>query len=211
MRTITAMALFVIIFSYISVSAQNTSFGLSAGIDFTKIHRTADLSQIQDLPFKIFYENLLSYNINGSFEYRYSEKFGALIEPGYIRKGEKVTGNSITSNWNFNYINLPVSIKYYLKDNLGLTLGPEISYLFKVTVKENQEKHDIDLNLIAFKKMDLSIRIGADLKVSKNFGLSIYLNHSIIPFNVIYVIYDKKYESKQFHKYLQLAFHYYLR
>lgn len=212
MKTITIMALFVIIFSCFSLPAQKTRYGISAGIDFTNVHRTEDLSKIQDLPFEIFYENLLSYHINGFFEYRFSEKFGGMIEPGYIRKGDKIIGNSV-SFWNYDYINLPLSIKYFLRDNLGLTLGSEISYLSKLSIKENNEKNIINLNHLAFKKIDLGLRIGANLEVSKNIGFSINFNRSILPFNVIYDIdQDSKiYESKQYHQYLQFAFKYYLR
>lgn len=98
------------------------------------------------------------------------DKWGLFIEPTYqyytsenVQKSDKVVGGLLVSQVNYQSIELPVGVRYYLFINEDSKFFVDISYLFDVTINSS----------IEFKRSNGTSLSSYDLKSSSNIGLGL--------------------------------------
>ena len=109
------------------VNAQEMKWGVKAGYNMSTFK--SDIDGLKYLP---------GYHFGAILEIKASEKLSVQPEFFYSREGAKLeleefvnenTGFSIDSKLKLDYIQLPVTLKYYAFDKLSIELGPQIGYL----------------------------------------------------------------------------------
>lgn len=212
MRTIIKIAIFCLLFYFNNISGQNFNIGISIGADLTSANNYTKFYHEVEKSFNLEKESVLNYNLNLIFQRKISNKFGLIASPGYIRKGYELYSEFYSTKWNYNYINLPLLIKYYLKENISITLGPEVSYLLKLNVVDNESNFNVrkeDINLNSF---DIALNAGINYDINKKLGFSLNYSHGLIPFFTEYSL-DPGFlliiESNAYHQYFQFAAKYF--
>lgn len=212
MRTIIKIAIFCLLFYFNSISGQNFNLGISIGADLTSVNNYTKLSHEVESSFNLKKETVLNYNLNLIIQKKISNKFGLKVSPGYLRKGYELYSEFYSTKWNYDYVNLPLLIQYYLKENISITLGPEVSYLLKLNVVDkesnfNVRKEDINLN-----NFDIALNFGIEYEINKKLGFSMNYSHGLIPFFTEYYL-DPGFSliilSNTYHQYFQFAAKYF--
>ncbi len=84
---------------------------------------------------------ILSYGANLYMSYDLSDDYRFAIEPGFIKKGYAMDINYpldlIKNQRQLYYITLPFLIEFSLTNNLVLSVGPEVNYMLKASLKAN--------------------------------------------------------------------------
>ena len=173
----------LILISTISVFGQNHIVGLKGGINLTNVNSSN---------FLISNENRTGFNGGLTYEYRLNTKFGLGMDLLYFQKGftndivflddnGNPTGESATSEFNYDYLSLPLKAGFVRGDkflgfaNLGIipsllisakTLSPTIGGFFEETTINVTDR---------LTKFDLGglVEIGANYKVAPDILLSV--------------------------------------
>ncbi|MCF1423019.1 porin family protein [Mangrovimonas futianensis] len=113
-----------------SINAQEFSFGPKAGVNFATL--TGD---IEDNDMQV------GFHVGGAAEFKFNEKMAVQAELLYSRQGtkdsysESETVNGISyryeeeGNIRLDYINIPLSFKYYIVNGFYASAGPQLSIL----------------------------------------------------------------------------------
>ena len=156
----------LVIFSLsLGLNAQDTSYGIKAGINFSNL--TGDLGDGASTRTSIHAGLML--------ENKVSNKFGASLELLYTSlgaEGELESGND--GILKLEYLNVPIIFKYYATDYFALEAGPQIGVLVSSDVSEPGTT--INLN-DEFNDIDLGFNFGASFKLDSGlmFGIRYYL------------------------------------
>lgn len=94
-------------------------------------------------------------------------KFGIQPEAYYSMQGSKFEDSGSTVKFNFNYINVPILLRYNVTDFLNLHLGPQFGILMSAKATDGSQTLDIKEDV---KTLDVSIAAG--IGVDLPFGLS---------------------------------------
>ena len=147
-------------FSALYSSAQSSKrdegikFGIKAGINSSSFNG--------DVPENISMRNGLHAGI--VTEIIISDQFSFQPELLFSAQGLKLDNstNQPSSKQRFNYINLPLLVKYYAYDKLSVEFGPQVGFLINADNRSNEGNQDIkDQNIVDF-GMDLGL--GYELK-----------------------------------------------
>ncbi len=148
-RTIITLAVFIIATK--TAMSQDFSFGLKAGANFTKITGTSFKDEFN-----------LSYQAGAFMEIAINKKIG--IQPEFLfsqSKGTTVAAGGIltatNSNYELNYINIPLLLRYKIGKILVLNLGPQYSILL------NNDNTLLGNSKDAFKNGDFAMVGGVQL------------------------------------------------
>lgn len=134
------LVLFVIL-STIEISAQGLDFGIKAGVNFSSITDAAGLDNRTGFVAGVFLGGKLNDNLGVQADLLYSQQ-GAEFDLG---------------NFNLDYINVPIVLKYYVSDGLNLQLGPQ----FGVIINDDaQTVFGETINDIATNNFDISAVFG---------------------------------------------------
>ncbi|MEQ3664310.1 MULTISPECIES: porin family protein [unclassified Olleya] len=114
------------------------------------------------------YEGKSSLGFSGGlyWEWKFSNKFSLQSNILYSQRGENKDGNF--SDLKLDYINMPILLKYYATEKLGVMTGVYMDFLLNVD-SSNFDKDD-------FKQTDLGIPIGVSYDLSKNLQLGLSYN-----------------------------------
>lgn len=112
------------------IQAQNISYGLKAGVNFSKL-RTDD-DTYNDLS-----EGRTGFHLGILAEFSLSDKVSIQPELFFSTLGDKVSDTmlgesemvNIDSELQFNYISLPIMVKYYATKNVFFEAGPQLDFL----------------------------------------------------------------------------------
>ncbi|MGV8945820.1 MAG: porin family protein [Lutibacter sp.] len=123
----TLLIIGLIIFTFTTVNAQNgVDFGVKGGINFSNM--------ISDY----FAENDSKTGIHFGLiaEIPFGDKFSIQPEILYSSQGTKAKifmngGSPRPSEYNLDYIQIPILAKFYLVQNLSLEVGPSFNFLLK--------------------------------------------------------------------------------
>jgi hypothetical protein len=98
--------------------------GVKGGLNF------AGLSNVSTSNLKASYENRTGYHF-GAYAMIKITKFAIQPEIIFSRQGQNYTLPNSTSNLtsNFDYINIPVMVKFYVAGGLNLQAGPQFGFL----------------------------------------------------------------------------------
>ncbi len=123
----TLLIIGLIIFTFTTVNAQKgVDFGVKGGINFSNM--TSDYFAEND--------SKTGFHIGLITEIPFGDKFSVQPEILYSRQGTKaklltIGVSSIPSEYNLDYIQIPVLAKIYIVKNLSLEVGPSFSFLVK--------------------------------------------------------------------------------
>lgn len=154
---IVAIALFVSI-----VSAQETQFGLKAGVNIA----SANVSPGSD------YDSKAGLHVGGLAHIHLNKNFALQPEIVYSMQGGKVDDTKLK----LNYINIPFLVQYMTDNGFRLQTGPQLGFL----VSAENEVGDVEVDRKDnFTSTDFSWAFGAGYLFPEGFGLDARYNLGI--------------------------------
>ena len=157
MKNIITSLLLIAAISTASYGQAGCSAGIKGGLNFASIdHESA--SEI--------YDTRTGYNV-GAFVNIKIQRIGIQPELMFSSQGSTLDLSSETIH-KFNYLNIPVVLKFYPVDFLSLQAGPQFGFL--TSAKEVVDNISQDIKTI-YKDSDLSLILGIGLELP--FGLNI--------------------------------------
>jgi hypothetical protein len=164
-----------IFFIFISVSySQNVNdnvFSLkpSLGINVCQVHG----------------DNFSGYNKPGIFgglaiNAQLNEKLSLELGFYFSQKGAWKSVTKTSQEYfrlNFNYIDLPLSLRYMVNNRYFITAGPSLAYLINYNVNYNFTNISSDYT---FKKYEVGVNIGLGRTIVNNFSVEVRCSNSIV-------------------------------
>ncbi len=117
------------IFSFTSVNAQEFAFGAKAGVNFASI--TGDQTDGVD--------SRTSFHIGAVAEIPISDKLSVQPELLYSSQGAKAKSFGSELKFKYDYLNLPVMVKYYVVEGMSLEAGPQVGLLLSAKIESDEE------------------------------------------------------------------------
>ena len=154
---IVAIVLFVSI-----VSAQETHFGLKAGVNIA----SANVSPGSD------YDSKAGLHVGGLAHIHLSKNFALQPEVVYSMQGGKVDDTKLK----LNYINIPLLVQYMTDNGFRLQTGPQLGLLLSAKTEVGDVEVDRKDN---FTSTDFSWAFGAGYLFPEGFGLDARYNLGI--------------------------------
>ena len=137
MQKTSILAAFILLISA-AVNGQNLRFGLSAGVDVSRLA----LSGASGGPV------VNKTNVAGglSFEAMISSNFGIQLDASYSSQGAGVIydDGSTSGSYQLDYITIPVVAKLYGTKNLSFVVGPQVGFLIKANTRSTGNP-DVDV------------------------------------------------------------------
>jgi hypothetical protein len=154
--------LFVAVVAITATSyAQGVSFGVKAGLNVA--------NQKWDVPgFSLSPDARLGFHVGGFATIMFSENFGIQPELSFSTAGFKIEegGEKYVERWN--YITLPVMVRYQPIEILNLHAGPQLGFLAGAKAEFDGESEDIE-DTKGF-ELGLGAGIGVDLPMGLGFN-----------------------------------------
>lgn len=151
-----------LIFCSLFVSAQETHFGLKAGLNVSSVN----VSPGGD------YDSKAGLHIGGLAHIHISPHFALQPEVVYSMQGGKVDDLKL----NLNYINIPLLAQYMVDNGFRLQTGPQLGLL----VSSKREEGDVEVNLKDnFSTVDFSWAFGMGYLFPEGFGIDARYNLGI--------------------------------
>ncbi|MGN6420469.1 MAG: porin family protein [Pseudobacter sp.] len=111
----------------------------------------------------------IGFHVGGFANFKVGNKFSVQPELTFSTQGGKVDAPGDDAKIRFNYINIPVMLKYEIAPGLNAQVGPQFG--FAVTRKTKQGDVTVDRN-DDFKGFDLGVGLGASYEFpSSPFGI----------------------------------------
>jgi hypothetical protein len=186
------------IFKSLNLNSKNISYGIKGSFDLTKLYEseTAMPTQLFEnnypIPGRKFINN---FQIGFSIRYKLNEKFGLILEPGYIQKGTNFKNDAdfdarygSYTQVRLGYVNMPILLYFEPLKKFKLELGAEPEYRVykKVTntpyLTDDFMKNNFDLNIIGGASYD----IFTFLNVGARYSLGLTRMRTDFPYNDIY-------------------------
>ncbi len=145
----------VAVFGLSNVNAQETSFGVKAGVNFASLG--GDDSDGLD--------GLTSFHVGGVAVIGVSEKFAVQPEVVYSSQGASFDGEDLQ----LDYINVPVLAKFYVAEGFSIEAGPQIGFLMSADA-DGEDVKDF------FKSTDFSGAIGLGYKMETGLNFAARYN-----------------------------------
>lgn len=160
----------VAVMAFMSVSAQETRFGVKAGANLTTF--TGD---VEDLDSKV------GFHVGGFAEIKLTDKFAVQPEILFSTQGAKEKESSPFGSFeyktNLSYLNIPVMAKYYVAEKFSLEAGPQIGFLLSAKAKFDGggESGDEDIK-DGLKSIDFGVNFGAGYDFTENVSVGLRYN-----------------------------------
>lgn len=147
--------------------SQGLDFGIKAGVNFSTLTEAAGLDNRTGFVAGIF--------IGGKF----GDKLGIQVDLLYSQQGAEFNAGE----FDLNYVNVPIVVKYFLTDNLHLHGGPQFGVLIDETAQTviGETINDIatnDFDISGVVGLGLDLPMGIRLDGRYNFGLTDVPNDS---------------------------------
>lgn len=133
--------------------SQSIDFGIKAGANFASISDVAGTS------------NKTGFHAGAFAAIKYS-KIGIQADLLYSQQGTKFK----FGDFDLDYVNVPVVVKYYLIQGLNVQLGPQFGFLVNDSVPSGSDMNSMDVSGVAGLGLDLPLGIRLDARY--NFGLT---------------------------------------
>ncbi|MBF4485576.1 porin family protein [Flavobacterium sp. CSZ] len=164
----------VAVMAFMSVSAQETRFGVKAGANLSTF--TGDVDDAK---------SLVGFHVGGFAEIKLSDKFAIQPEILFSTQGSKQEGSDLFGSYenkvNVSYLNIPVMAKYYVAEKFSLEAGPQIGFLlsakskYEETVDGEKYSEDIDVK-DGFESIDFGVNFGAGYDFTENLSVGLRYN-----------------------------------
>lgn len=172
------------IFAFGVVSAQETKFGVKAGLNLANL--TGDVENAS---------TKVGFNVGGFVEIKLSDKFVFQPELLFSAQGAKSDysvdygageNEKFESTVKLNYLNIPLMAKYYVADKFSLEAGPQLGFLMSAKADTDYTYNDgdgftesvstsVDVK-DSFKSIDFGLNLGAGYDFSDNFSAGVRYN-----------------------------------
>ncbi|MDO6597527.1 porin family protein [Oceanihabitans sp. 2_MG-2023] len=162
---IAAIAVFGLSFG---LQAQEVSFGAKAGVNLASIDGDSNNTDMK-----------VGFHVGGVAEIMFNDKLGVQPEILYSSQGGKEDIGDDNFKYNFDYINVPVMVKYFVIEGLSVETGPQVGYLVNAKAKNDSDSIDLD----NIKDIDFGINFGAGYKMDSGILFSVRYNLGIININ----------------------------
>ena len=149
-----------------NVNAQEVKFGTKVGLNLSNF--TGDLDDS---------DSKIGFNIGAFAEISLSDKFIFQPELLFSSQGAKFeeSDNNFSSEetLKFNYLNMPLMIKFAASDKFALEFGPQLGFLlsakskFEETFDGETFSEEVDIK-DSVKSIDFGLNFGASFDVSEN-------------------------------------------
>ncbi|QGK77039.1 porin family protein [Flavobacterium sp. SLB02] len=164
----------VAVMAFMSVSAQETRFGVKAGANLSTF--TGDVDDAK---------SLVGFHVGGFAEIKLTDKFAIQPEILFSTQGSKQEGSDLFGSYenkvNVSYLNIPVMAKYYVAEKFSLEAGPQIGFLlsakskYEETVDGEKYSEDIDVK-DGFESIDFGVNFGAGYDFTENLSVGLRYN-----------------------------------
>ena len=170
MKKLTISLICMILATGTVIAQEQFTFGPKVGIDLTHLWG-------KDCPHGI----LFNYQTGAFLEYRFTDKFSIAPEVVFAAQGGKanvveyldesvITNGSANVLYHFNYINIPMILKFYVIPKLSIDLGPQvgINVYSKATVKAKAEgvSASYTKEFEGVKSVDFGLGLGATYNIT---------------------------------------------
>ncbi len=145
-----------VLFTFGFANAQETKFGLKAGLNISNF--TGDVEGNSFKP---------GIQAGAFVEIKTSDKMAIQPELMYSSLGG-VKFDYVTLN--FDYLVLPVMVKYFATEKFTLEAGPQIGFLLSAKAKTDEGSEDVKSG---FNSTDFGVNLGAGYDVSEKVNLSL--------------------------------------
>jgi hypothetical protein len=116
-----------------SLQAQDLKFGIKGGVNIATVRRNPDNMSNTGFVAGVVAEYKISDVFSIQPELLYSEQGGKFRTPGNVADTSFTTANTEK----YNYLTLPILIKYYVKPGLSIEFGPQVGYLLSSKIKSH--------------------------------------------------------------------------
>jgi hypothetical protein len=156
-RLIILLSVIFVVLSFSNLNAQ-LKVGVTAGANLANV--SVDPEPTEDL------KMLFGFGFGAVLELPLNNNLGLKVEPMYLGKGSVLEGNGTEIDFNLNYLEIPVFIKYSIgkgKAKPYLYAGPSIGILLSAEFDGRDQKEN-------YASIDFGVAAGAgiDIPVGKN-------------------------------------------
>ena len=153
----------VAVFAFGFANAQETKFGIKAGLNLANVTGDAEDNSSR-----------LSFHLGGFAEIKLTDKFALQPELVYSAQGTKidVTGSEDLV-YDLAYVNIPVMAKFYATKQFSLEAGPQIGFLTSAKMKYDGDSEDVKDN---FETTDFGFNFGAGYNFTENISAGLRYN-----------------------------------
>jgi opacity protein-like surface antigen len=161
-----------------NVNAQEVKFGTKVGLNLSNF--TGDLDDS---------DSKIGFNIGAFAEISLSDKFIFQPELLFSSQGAKFeeSDNNFSSEetLKFNYLNMPLMIKFAASDKFALEFGPQLGFLLSAKSKFEQTfdgetfSEEVDIK-DSVKSIDFGLNFGASFDVSENIMIGARYNLGLL-------------------------------
>jgi hypothetical protein len=164
--------------------AQDVSFGLKGGINFSNASRV-------DIESK----SVTSFHIGGVMEALYNDKIAIQPEIVYSAQGFTYSEDSEMRNITLAYINVPIMVKYYLTKGFAIEAGPQIGFLNSAKLKSTRNGENTELDIKdGLRSNDLCFNIGIGLLLDNGLNFNARYCYGIT--NIANRLTDEKFKNR---------------
>lgn len=160
---------FLLILFVNQLFSQGFKYGVAAGLNYTTNH--VNYTEYIDSKYKV------GYQFNAILEYRFGNRIGLRIEPGFANRGY-MSKYDDTYYVNLNYLSSPILICYYPFDKFSIQLGPELSY--RLSAKVVSDDHTSDVKDLYDSKYDFGINFGLSYQLFNKVNIGVRYNRGFV-------------------------------
>jgi len=173
---------FVLMGLTVSVKAQtDLKYGVTAGLNF---------STLNGKDAAVLGSNLSSKNglyIGGFLNYPFSDMFALQPELAFTMKGANNSGGGVTETWSFNYLEIPVLVKYYVPISGSTNIKPDLyagpAFAFNIAASDEVSQGSQTLTT------DIKDQTkGFDLGLAFGGGVGFNVGNSLLDFSLRYTL-----------------------
>jgi hypothetical protein len=129
-------ALLLVCFAASAAYSQSLSFGIRGGINIAK--EVASISGTS-----ISTDSNVGLLLGSYLTVMTSEKFGIQPELIYAKFGGSASANGQTGSDSYNYLSLPVMLRYNASENISIQAGPQIGFLLSANSSLGSQSIDV--------------------------------------------------------------------
>ncbi len=148
------VVLAVALFTFSLMNAQ-FSLGAKAGVNLASWNISED--DEDDM-----LKNRIAYHVGVVAEISLSDKFSVQPELLYSSVGAKMEFMEMEADLITDYLSIPIMVKYYAVEGLGIEVGPQIGFPLSATAKAEGEEDDFKDEL---ESIDFGLGFGASYKL----------------------------------------------
>ncbi len=152
---------FVLLFAFCSL-AQGISGGIKAGLNLANQKITFDGTSIDT-------KARAGLHVGGFVTWMFTEHLGLQPEALFSMQGSTFDDDFIDGKTNFNYLTVPVLVRYNVTEVVSLHAGPQFGFLLSAEFESGGDKQDVKDE---FKGTDIAgaFGLGVDLPMGLGFG-----------------------------------------